>query len=195
MKIERILFAIVIFSMLACGPALMAERQKFAVVDMKKLFDDYYKSKIANANLKKQAEVYKEYAERLNESRLKLQEEFKELRDASLNIALSESEKENKRLAAQDKYRQWKAKEAEYTQYNQDKQKKLLDAQSKQRMGILDEIKALIRKRCVLEGYTIVFDVSGKTLNDIPSIIYFNPSVDLTESVLKELNRGQPDEK
>ena len=80
-----------------------AQGSKIAVADMEKIFKEYYKTKIADANLKKQAEVFKEYAEKLNDSLVKLQDEFKKLRDDAQNIALSDVERENKRLAAQDK--------------------------------------------------------------------------------------------
>jgi len=163
---------------------------KIAVVDMDKTFQAYYKTKLADANLKKQAEVFKAYAEKLNESRIKLQEEFKELRDSSQNIAYTEAERENKRLAAQEKYRQFKTKETEYQQYNQEKQKQLREEFEKKRKEILEEIKSQVYKFSILEGYTIVLDASGKTLNDLPSLIYFKPSLDITQKVIKELNRS-----
>ena len=167
---------------------------KIAVIDMEKVFYSYYKTKIADANLKKQAEVYRAYAEKLNESRLKLQNEFRELRDASLNVGLSETEKENKRIEAQDKYRQLRAKEAEYSQYNREKQAKLKDDYERKRKGIIIEIQKIVRKHCILEGYSIVMDSSGKTLNNIPTIVYFNPVIDMTDSILSELNRGHEEE-
>ncbi|MEI6797282.1 MAG: carbamoyl-phosphate synthase large subunit [Methanomassiliicoccales archaeon] len=97
------------------------------LVDMEKLFQNYYKTKISDADLKKQAEIFKDYSNKLNDSLLKLQDEFKEVRDASQNIALSEAERENKRVSAQDKYRQLKEKENEVKQYNAEKQNQLKD--------------------------------------------------------------------
>jgi len=163
---------------------------KIAVVDMEKIFQDYYKTKISDANLKRQAEVFKDYSDKLNDSLQKLQDEFKNLRDASQNIALTEAERENRRLSAQDKYRQVTAKESELRQYNREKQKQLREDFEKMRADIIEEIKKTVKERCALEGYALVLDKSGMTLNNIPAVIYFNPAMDITEGIIKEMNRG-----
>ena len=56
--------------------------------------------------LKKQAEIFKDYSTRLSDQLKKLQEEFKDLRDASQNMAFTAAERENRRLNAADKYAQ-----------------------------------------------------------------------------------------
>ena len=169
--------------------------QKIALVDMEKLFQNYYKTKISDTDLKKQAEVFKDYSNKLNDSLLKLQDEFKEVRDASQNIALSEAERENKRISAQDKYRQLKEKENEVKQYNAEKQNQLKDKYEELRNNLLKEISETIRKYCQPQGITLVFDSSGKTLNNIPSIIYRVPELDITDVILKEINKPVEDKK
>ena len=86
-----------------CALTVTAQ-QKIAVVDMDVLFRDYYKTKIVEANLKRQADIYKEYALKLQEEIKRLRAEFIDLRDASLNVILTEAARESKRLAAKDKY-------------------------------------------------------------------------------------------
>ncbi len=174
--------------------ALCAD-QKFALVDMEKIFQNYYKTKISDADLKKQAEVFKDYSNKLNESLLKLQDEFKEVRDASQNIALSEAERENKRISAQDKYRQLKEKENELKQYNSEKQTQLKDKYEELRNNLLKEITETIKKYCQPLGITMVLDSSGKTLNNIPSVIYRVPELDITDVILKEINKPVEDKK
>jgi Skp family chaperone for outer membrane proteins len=169
--------------------------QKVALVDMEKLFQSYYKTKISDADLKKQAEIFKDYSNKLNDSLLKLQDEFKEVRDASQNIALSESERENKRVTAQDKYRQLKEKENEVKQYNAEKQNQLKDKYEELRNNLLKEITETIKKYCQPQGVTLVLDSSGKTLNNIPSIIYRVPELDITDVILKEINKPVEDKK
>lgn len=182
------------FCMLLPCAAAIAE-VKIAVVDLEDVFNRYYKTKIAAANLKKQADVFKAYAEKLNESRNKLQEEFKQLRDDSQNLAMSKAEQENKRIQAQDKYRQVKEKEAELTQYNQAKVEQLKQERAQMRDRLLGEIREELAKRAALAGYTVIFDKSGKSLSNIPVIIYHAPGVDLTETIVKELNRGHETDK
>jgi outer membrane protein len=169
--------------------------QKIAVVDMEKLFQNYYKTKISDADLKKQAEIFKDYFTKLNDSLLKLQDEFKEVRDASQNIALSETERENKRISAQDKYRQLKEKENEVKQYNSEKQTQLKEKYEELRNSLLKEITETIRKYCQPQGITLVLDSSGKTLNNIPSVIYRVPDLDITDVIMKEINKPVGDKK
>jgi len=175
----------------AVSIGLFAAEQKIAVIDMDKIFTEYYKTKISDANLKKQADIFRNYAEKLKESLTKLQEEYKKLRDDSLSVALSETERENKRILAQEKYRQLMTKNAELQQYEREKQNHMRDEYEKTRAKLIGEIKTEIQKRCALEGYSIVLDMSGKTLNNIPVVMLNSPSMDITEGVLKELNRGQ----
>jgi len=167
-----------------------AEDIKFGVVDMEQLFKDYYKTKIANGRLKKQAETYKEYSDKLATSQLQLTEDFKALRDASQNIAFSATQRESKRLAAQDKYRQLKAKEVELEQYGREKRIQLRDKEAKMRKDILTEIRKTIAKYAKANKFTIVIDSSGKTLNNISSIIYYKTEIDITDTILKIINKG-----
>ena len=81
---------------------------KIAVVNMDTLFNNYHKTAIEEAKLQKQAEIYQEYAQQLAESLKKLRAEFITLRDGSQNVALSATERENRRLNAADKYNQFK---------------------------------------------------------------------------------------
>ena len=181
---------LLILSMMCMPFLLSAEDVKIGVVDMERLFKDYYKTKIANAKLKKQAETFKEYSDNLAASHLKLQEEFKALRDASQNIAFSDTQRESKRLAAQDKYRQLKAKEVELEQYGREKRIQLRDQEAKMRTDILTEIRRSIAKYAKENKYTIIVDGSGKTLNNIPSVIYYKTELDITDIILELINKG-----
>ncbi len=180
----------VMLAMLLLPMAIYAAEVKIAVIDLEDVFNNYYKTKVSVANLRKQAEVFMAYAKKLNESRAKLYEEFKAIREEAQNLALSKAEQENKRIKAQEKYRDMKSKEAELKQYNNTKSAQLKQERAKMRDRILGDIRAAISKRAALTGYTIVLDKSGKSLSGVPAIIYNSPAIDITQSILKELNRG-----
>ena len=171
--------------------SVLAGETMIGVVDMERLFKDYHKTKIADANLKKQAETFKVYADSLADAQLKLQEEFKILRDASQNIAFSETQRESKRLAAQDKYRQLKAKETELSQYNREKRMQLREQYEKMRENLLTEIRKTIARYAKKNSYTLIIDSSGKTLNNITSLIYYRTEVDITDIILSKINEGE----
>ena len=164
---------------------------KIAVIDMNRVFQEYNKTKINEAKLKKQAEIYKEYSTQLAQSLSKLRQEFVKLRDDSQNMVYTAAERENRRMNAQEKYRQAAAKEAELREYNRERQKQLRDEYEKLRSSILTDISNVVSAKCLAEGYGLVLDKSGRSLNYIPLVVYSSKMLDITESVIKTLNMGQ----
>ncbi|MBO7147700.1 MAG: OmpH family outer membrane protein [Lentisphaeria bacterium] len=164
---------------------------RIAVIDMNKVFENYNKTKINEAKLKRQAEIYKSYADQQLATLKKLKEEYIKLRDASQNLAYNEAERENRRLNAMDKYRQITAKEKELTSYNREKQAQLRDEYEKLRSNILQDISNVVAAKCISEGYALVLDKSGRTLNNIPVVVYSAAQLDITDAVIKILNIGQ----
>lgn len=169
---------------------LSAADLKIAVIDMDKVFQNYIRTKTVDSTLKQQSEIYRTWLKKLNDSMVKLDEQFKVLRNDSQNIALSETERESKRFEAQKKYRELQEKKVEIEQYSQEKTRQLKELETKKREEILKEINQEVKRRAILEEYSLVLDCSGKTLNAIPSIIYYQSQMDITESVLRDLNRG-----
>ena len=82
-----VLFALV--SVVSAG----AETQRFAVVNLEKVFREYYKSRIAEDAIKQQAEVYRNYLVKQNSQLIQLKREAEQLRTDAQNPALSETEK------------------------------------------------------------------------------------------------------
>lgn len=185
---HRIILTALIFCLF--GISSFAAELKIAVIDMDKVFQDYFRTKIVDANLKQQSEIYQGYIRKRNESILKLEEQFKKLRDASQSIALSETEREGKRFEAQKKYREIQEIRADLEQYTKEKGTQFNELQQKKREEILKEINQEVKRRATLEGYTLVLDCSGRTANGISSVVFFQSSLDITDTVLRELNRG-----
>ncbi|MCP4180745.1 MAG: OmpH family outer membrane protein [bacterium] len=171
-------------------PVFLSAAQKIGVVNMEKLFTNYYKTKLADAKIKNQTEIYRKYLASLNDSKNKLQQEFVEMRDASQNIAYSDIERENKRIEAQNKYRQLQAKNAEIQQYNEQKKQQLFGEYEKIRDKLVSEIGVVVKNIAKREKFTIIYDNSGNTMNNIPVVVYNDPNIDITAKVSKELNLG-----
>jgi outer membrane protein len=186
---KKILFTISFLMVISA--TMYAAKLKVAVVNMDKIFQSYYKTKQTDAVLKQKQGIYQAWSKKLGESRLKLEQEFKILRDAAQNIAFSSTERENKRLAAQKKYQEFKEKEAELQQYIQQKTREYKALVAKMHKKLLVEIYKQISAYAVLKGYDFIYDKSGKSLNTIPFIIYNSPQHDISEEILRKLNRGQ----
>lgn len=178
------------FCFVAGNLSLSASGAKIAVIDMQKVFSGYEKTRTIELKLNQQLEVYKEYAAGLMKEYKTLRAEFEKLRDDSQNVSLSESERENLRRRAMEKAEQLKLKETELSKYNQTRRDRLKENFDKRRAEVLNEIKKVVQNKCALQGIQLVLDKSGITLNDLPLVIYASPVLDITGSVLNDLNRG-----
>ena len=186
---KRILAALVLALTLATAGARAAEL-KIAVIDMQKAFQEYEKTKTIEIKLNQQMEVFKEYSNQLNQQYQNLRKQYESARDDSQNIAYSAAERENKRQKAQQLYESLKLKEQEMTSYSESRKTQIRDMYTKLRGEVVDEIRKAVHNKAVLEGYTIVLDQSGESLNDVGFVIYVQPGLDITDAIIQDLNRG-----
>ena len=185
---KRILAALMLALTLTAG--LRAAELKIAVIDMQKAFEEYEKTKTIEVKLNQQMEVFREYSNQLQQQYQNLRKQYESARDDSQNIAFSSAERESKRQKAQQLYESLKLKEQEMTSYSESRKTQIRDMYTKLRGEVVDEIRKAVHNKAVLEGYTIVQDKSGESLNNVESVIYFQPNLDITESVVQDLNRG-----
>jgi len=169
--------------------------QKIGVVNMDHIFRSFYKTKLEDARIKKQTEVFRKYLISMNDQKIKINEQFVNLRDSSQNIAYSDSERENYRISAQNEYRKLQAKDEEIKKYNDDKKKQLVKEYEKIRKKLLIEVVKVAKAKAKREKLSVLLDNSGLTSNSIPSVLYYEKSIDITDAVIKELNLGMSDNK
>lgn len=162
---------------------------KIAVVDLEKIFREFYKSRIAEDAIKQQASAYRKYADRLNVELQELLRTAQSARSTALNIALSPAEKQKAEQIAEEKNKAARAKEAEIKLFIQERTRDMRRLEMVKRAEILNEIRAEIRKRAAAEGYDFVFDCSGRTMNDQPTVLHYPEKNNITNSVIRELNR------
>lgn len=186
---KRIIAALMLALSLTSAAARAAEL-KIAVIDMQKAFEEYEKTKTIEIKLNQQMEVFREYSNQLQQQYQNLRKQYESARDDSQNIALSGAERENKRLKAQQLYESLKLKEQEMTSYTESRKDQLREMYAKLRGEVVDEIRKVVHNKAVLEGYTIVLDKSGESLNDVEFVVYIQPNLDITEAVVQDLNRG-----
>src|SRR5437868_15244206 len=99
-----------LFSLLAKGllagvlsTVLVQAQTKFAIVDMRKAFDSYYKKQAAESQIKDQAaEADKSYKGMIDDYK-KANEEYKKLVDQSNDQAVASEEREKRKKSAETK--------------------------------------------------------------------------------------------
>ena len=185
---KRILAALMLALTVSAGAR--AAELKIAVIDMQKTFREYEKTKTIEIKLQQQMEVFKEYSSQLNQQYQNLRKQYESARDDSQNITYSSAERENKRLKAQQLYESLKLKDQEISIYKEGRKEQIRDMYAKLRGEVVDEIRKAVHNKAVLEGYTIVLDQSGESLNDVGFVIYVQPGLDITDAIIQDLNRG-----
>ncbi len=184
----------VILLLLAAAAVPAAKVQRIAVVDLGRVFREFYKSSIAEEAIKRQAEVYRAYLVELNTQQQALGRAAQLANMNARNLALSEAERKKYASEAETKMREAKEKAAEIELYATERSRAMRELEQKKRGEIMTEILKEIDSRAMAEGYDFVLDSSGRTLNDQPLVLRFPAGDDLTEAVIKKLNstRTQP---
>ena len=185
---KRIIAALMLALTVTAG--VRAAEVKIAVIDMQKAFVEYEKTKTIEIKLNQQTEVFNEYSSQLQQQYQNLRKQYEAARDDSQNIAYTGAERENKRRKAQQLYESLMLKEQEINSYKESRTTQIRDMFAKMREEVLDEIRKAVHNKAVLEGYTIVLDRSGNALDDVGFVIYYQPNLDITESIIQDLNRG-----
>ena len=184
---QKIILPVLAF-LLTMLPALAADN--IAVVDLEKVFKSYYRTRIIDQDFAEQSKVYRNYIARQAESLKKDEAEFRAKLNSSMNIALAPAEREKRQEEVKTLERKLKMRRAELEQYAADRARALRESAAKERSKVIEEIRSEIRRRAVIEGYTLVLDRSARSTSDTAMVLYCADALDITGKVIEELNRG-----
>jgi outer membrane protein len=189
-NVWQIIFPVVLLMTLLSSPALA--QQKVATVDMRKLFDGYWKTKQAETALNdRKTELDKEdrgFLDNLQKAR----DDYQKLLDAASDEAISSDERDRRKQAAADKLTEIKNSQAAIVQFERQAQATLASQTQRMRSDVLEEISSAVSAKAKAAGYTLVFDAAADTVNQTPVLLYTDGQNDLTAAVLAQLNAGAP---
>ena len=195
-KIVPVLLLISLMSASAWG------QSRIGTVDLRKLFDNYWKTKQADAALKdRAADIEKEHKNMLDEWK-KAKDEYQTLLSEANNQTLSLEEREKRKKSAEDKFKQIKDSEDAITQYERQARSTLDEQKKRMRDSILEEIRTTVNGKARSAGYALIIDTGAESGNGNPAsgtpgtpvFLYVNNENDITEAVLSQLNAGAPAE-
>lgn len=172
-------------------PALAQSR--IATVDLRKLFDGYWKTKQAQVYIKQQAAKLDDTDKGMQDDLKKANDEYQQLLQQANDQAISADERAKRQQAADAKLKQLQSSQAAMTQFEREAQAKLAEQRQQMRADILKEIQATITAKAQAGGYALVIDSAAETANGTPAVLYNNNDNDLTGAVLTQLNAGAPD--
>lgn len=190
MNLTKIAFTIAGAMLLSASAA--SAQLKVGTVDMTKIFASYYKTKDAEQRIgEAQATAKKEFEERMN-SQKKVIDEINKLQEEARNPALSADAKGQKERARDEKINEARNLEREIQEFRVTRERQLNEQAVRMRAGIVEEIRKVVDDIVKARGYDLVIDVSGKSLNGVPSILYSKPDYDFSQEIIDTLNKSKP---
>jgi Skp family chaperone for outer membrane proteins len=171
-------------------PALA--QTKIGTVDLRKLFEGYWKTKQAQAALTdRQVQLGKDIKS-MNDDLKKGGEEYQKLLEQASDQAISADQRDKRKLASADKLKDLQDRKAALDQFQRQAQVTLQEQQMRMRENILGEIKVAVTAKARAGGYSLVIDAAAETANATTAVVYSSGENDLTDEVLKQLNAGAP---
>ena len=187
----RTILCSLFISVLALGAA-SAQDLKVGIVDMTRVFQDYYKTKDAEKKVNDGKAVAKKELDERNARYKQLIEKYqayaKEIKDPSMGQEL----RAQKQQEAQDVASEARSLEREKKEFAERRQRQLLEQVERMRKAILEEIRELVQEMAKEQNYDLVFDKSGLGSRGIPFLLHSKDGVDFSDDVLSKLNANAP---
>jgi outer membrane protein len=165
---------------------------RIAVVDMKKAFDAYYKTKQAEAQIKDRAADSDKVYKGMIEDYKKANEDYRKLVDSSNDQAVSTDERDKRKKSAEAKLVELQEIEKSVKQFENQARTSIGEMEKRMRDKIVGEIKEVVNARAKAGQFTLVFDLAAVTAYQTPIILFSSGENDLTEAVVKEINANAP---
>jgi outer membrane protein len=162
------------------------------VVDMKRAFDSYYKTKQAEAQIKDRATESDKVYKNMLEDYKKANQEYKTLIDSSNDQAVSLEEREKRKKSAEAKLLDLQEIEKSVKQYESQARTTIGAMEKRMRDKIVEEIRAVVDRLSNSGGYSFVFDSAAVTAYQTPILLFNDGKTDLTDAVIKEINATAP---
>jgi len=167
---------------------------KIAVIDLSKAFEQYYKTKDANARIKEKEEQFqKEYQDLVNEYQ-HMGDDAKKLYDTSVDPTLSAAARADKTTALNEKKQDLMNMQRKITEMQTERGNEIKDELMRRHGEIVAEIAKVISEYAGPQGYDIVIDKSStSTASGVPIVLYNSSKlIDITADIITKLNATAP---
>lgn len=166
---------------------------KVATVDVQKLFADYYKTHEAQAEVDKAAQTVQETNNTRAETIKKMEADFNDMVKRLQDPMLNEKDKKELEQKAQIKRQEVIALEQERRGFVERQLKSLQEQMKVRSAKIMGEITKITEGIATKGNYDLVLDKSAQALRSNQVFVYTKPGMDITPTVMKELNKDAPE--
>ena len=188
---KRIAVVAVWLALVVGAQAQLVGDMRIAFIDLDRVFNEFYKTKLADAQLQEMAEEFNADRRKLIEEYEEMNERFNNAREAAQDTALSEDARNRNRNEAEELLIEIRDFESRIQRFDQSRRKQLEDQGRRMRTRIVGEIREEIQTYSRTQGFLAVIDASGQTANAVETVLYVDNRVDISDAMLNILNKGR----
>jgi len=177
---------------IALGTTPAFAQSKVGIVDMNKVFTSYYKTKDAEKRLNDARTQAKSDLDSRLETLKASMEEINKLEAATKKPELTADKKEAAIKQRDEKISEVRNLDREIGEFRQTRERQLQEQFMRMRGDIVQDIMKVVETRVKSDGYDLVFDSSGLGISQVRVVLYSAPSLDFSDSIITELNKGAP---
>jgi len=156
--------------------------------------DQYYKVQEFLGEVQENQSQAQEKVAALNEEGKVLEQEFKKLVEQAQSDILTEEARKEAEADAQAKREEIMEKQNQIRSFVQNVQQSMSAREQTQMRVFTKEITDVIDEIAAERNATIVLDISGASRNGLPTVIYRDSAIDITEEVVERINADRPAE-
>ena len=184
---KNLRFTLLTVVLLAATAFSAAAQTKVATVDMKKIFNAYWKTKQATAALdNRKAELRKEMKD-MADSLDQAQKDYKQLLNRANDQAISDTERNKRTQAAADKLKEINSSKIALEQFQRQAESQLADQSQRMSGNLVTEIQSAVADKAKADGYALVLNSATSEV-----VVYADAKTDISDAVIAQLNAGAP---
>ena len=175
------------------GLAWAAQAQpKIAVINLKTVFDGYWKTKQSDVSIKDRQGEFEKERKKMVDDYQKANDDYRKLSESASDPAVASEERDRRKKTAEGKLVEIKEIEQNIQQFDRQFRTQITDQIKRMRDNIMREIREVVNTKAKAASYTLVLDVAAESFNQTPILLFTSGTPDLTEEVLTELNAKAP---
>ncbi|HXT13875.1 MAG TPA: OmpH family outer membrane protein [Candidatus Angelobacter sp.] len=166
---------------------------RIATVDLSRVFTNYWKTKQAQVAIDdKKADIDKTGKDMMDAFN-KAKQEYQKTLDSVNDAAISAEERDRRKKTAEDELKDLKSQDDQISEFDRNSSQSLSEQLRRTRDNIVADIRTVITAKAKADGYTLVIDTSGQSVNLAPFVLYAAPGDnDITDAIIKQINVGAP---
>jgi Skp family chaperone for outer membrane proteins len=172
--------------------ATVQAQPKIGTVDLKKIFEGYFKTKQADITLKERAGDFEKTRKGMLDDYQSLNERYKKELEGANDQAVAVDEREKRKKTAENTLIEIKKVEQDITSFDRQARTTLGEHQRRMRDQVLKEIREVIMTKAKAGNFTLIVDTDAQSVNSTPIVLYTNGENELSDDILKQLNANAP---